>query len=65
MSYDSKVCKALLLDSHSCLQKSVLVSQAKAVAEQLKQFDIKRVFISPFYRYLLCRRNMPVPAVLL
>lgn len=26
--------------------------QAKAVAEQLKEFDIKRVFISPFYRCL-------------
>ena len=26
------------------------VLQAKAVAEQLKEFDIKRVFVSPFYR---------------
>ncbi|DBA67607.1 hypothetical protein WJX79_004788 [Trebouxia sp. C0005] len=26
--------------------------QAKAVAEQLKQFDIKKVYISPFYRCL-------------
>ncbi len=56
---------ALLLHSHSCLQQSVLVTQAKAVAEQLKQFDIKRVYISPFYRYLLCRHNMLVPVVLL
>ncbi len=49
---------------HSCLQQSVLVMQAKAVAEQLQQFDIKKVYISPFYRYTLCRRNMLVHAVL-
>lgn len=43
----------------------MFVVQAKAVAEQLKQFDIKKVYISPFYRYTLCRRNMLLPAVLL
>ena len=59
------MCKVLLLHSHCCLQQSVLATQAKAVAEQLKQFDIKKVYISPFYRYLLCRRNMLVPALLL
>lgn len=26
------------------------VLQARAVAEHLKQYDIKRVFVSPFYR---------------
>ncbi len=62
---DSKACDALLLLSHSCLTQSVLVTQAKAVAEQLKQFDIKKVYISPFYRYFLCICNMLVPAVLL
>ena len=62
---DSKVSNALLLFSHSCLQQSVLVTQAKAVAEQLKQFDIKKVYISPFYRYSLCICNMLVLSVLL
>ena len=55
----------MLLHSSSCLQQSVLVMQAKAVAEQLIQFDIKKVYISPFYRYFLCRHNMLMPAVLL